>query len=117
MFGYVSRGKGYLSPLLILLSVILMMPAREIGVTTSQTLVVVWLLASGAWVLFYGLRSLRGASEILGRPLHPSEWVLDLAFLKPRPFHSFMFIQLPWWSIAHVLTAGWVLKIMLAAKG
>jgi hypothetical protein len=116
MVGFVSRGNGYLSPLLLTLSFVLMIPAHDIGLGTCQTAMVVWLLATGTWVLWYGLRALRRAPEELGRPLRPIEWVLDLA-LGSRPFHSFMAIQLPWWAIAHLVMAGWVIQIMRTAKG
>jgi len=100
-----SRGRGFLVPLLFLLSVLIMIPSKEIGLHTAHVIMLVWLVVCGAGVLGFGVRSLRRAASALGRPLRAYEWVIDSPFAGPQPFHSFMFIQAPWWSLVYAVAA------------
>ncbi len=98
-----SRGRGFLVPLLFVLSVVAMMPSGDIGVRNCHLIMLGWLLVCGAGVAGLGLRLLLRAPERLGRPLRPWEWVFDFGFSGERPFHSFMFVQAPWWAIAYAV--------------
>jgi hypothetical protein len=92
-------------PLLFVLSVVAMMPSRELGVRNCQLVMLAWLLACGAGVAGFGVRSLLRAPVLLGRPLQAVEWIFDFRFTEPRPFHSFMFVQAPWWAIAYAVAS------------
>ncbi|HSC88700.1 MAG TPA: hypothetical protein VLC09_15570 [Polyangiaceae bacterium] len=98
----VFRNNGYVAPLIGVGSLVIMMPATPETVRPYQIgLLVAWLVG-GAWVVWYGLRSLRAAPEKLGRPLRWYEWVFDPIVWKPLPFDSFMLIQMPWWGLGFV---------------
>jgi hypothetical protein len=97
------RGRGWLVPLLFVSSALCMIPSHEVGVRACRAMMLAWLLLGGAWVAWYGARSLRLAAAALGRPLRVHEWFLDLGYLRPRPFQSFMFVQMPWWTLAFAL--------------
>ncbi len=87
--------------MLLIGSLLPMMSAQTIGVRSAQAMVVACLVVGGIWVAWYGRESLLDAAEIMKRPLAWYEWLLDLNLTEPRPFHSFMFIQMPWWALAH----------------
>ena len=107
-----SRGRGFLVPLLFVVSVIAMIPSADIGVRNCHLVMLIWLSACGAGVAGLGIRSLLRAPERLGRPLRATEWIFDLALSQPRPFHSFMFVQAPWWTIAYAVACYKIVKTL-----
>ena len=98
-----SRGRGFLVPLLFVLSVVAMIPSGDIGVRNCHLIMLGWLLACGAGVAGLGVRSLLQAPARLRRPMRAVEWIFDFGLSEPRPFHSFMFVQAPWWAIAYAV--------------
>jgi hypothetical protein len=99
----VYRGKGYLVPLSFALAAIAVVACKgqPISLRTYHAILLVAVLFGGAFVAWYGVRSLRNMAEKLGRPLKAHEWVLDIAVWKPMPFDSFLYVQMPWWTLAH----------------
>ena len=107
------RGRGNLVPLLLLGSILPMIGSHELGVRTCQMIVLACVVVGGAFIAWYGRKTLLDAAEILGRPLAWWEWVLDPTFDGPRPFHSFMFVQLPWWALVYAWAALYMTRILV----
>ena len=110
MVAFFFRGRGNLPLLLLVLGGLLSLPGKALGleVKTGQLVMAIWWAASGLWVLWWGMRSLMQAPAVLERPLRAHEWVFDFVFWKPAPFNSFLFVQMPWWSIALFGVSAWV---------
>ena len=113
MISFVSRGNGYLAPLIGLCSAVIMIPAQSTTVKIYQTIVTVVFLVGGAWVVWYGTRTLLAAQRELGRALKWYEWVFDPVIWKPRPFHSFMMIQMPWWGLGYAAAVVAMVRLIL----
>lgn len=96
----ISRGNGYLAPLIGLVGLLVAQVAKDSRLLFTGILTSI-LLGCGIWVAVYGWKRLLAAQEKLARPLQWYEWVFDATFWKPLPFDSFMFIQMPWWSIGY----------------
>ena len=100
--------------MLLFSSILPMIGADRENLVPYQSAVLLWLVASGAGIAWFGRKWLLDAEEILGRPLRWWEWLFDSTFLAPRPFHSFCFIQLPWWAALFAAAAFYAGRLMIA---
>ncbi len=110
---FVFRGRGGLGPGLLAAGAVFMLPARELGLVLCQSLCLVWILGAGAWIGVYGYRTLRRVEAERGSPLAIYEWLIDPPWNLKTPFDSFMYIQLPWWTLGYAWAAYYLLKVML----
>jgi hypothetical protein len=98
-----SRGKGILVPLLLIGLILLSAKSGDEPEPVARLWIsCVLLVICAAWFVWYGRRPLVHAEEYLGRPLKRHEWFVDVNSDR-MPFHSFMFIQLPWWAILYAV--------------
>jgi hypothetical protein len=121
MIAYVFRRRGWMVPALalsIFFACVFAMraltnappgttaPGQAIAFAASYTL-------AGAFVYWFGTRSMREAAAALDRPLRAHEHVFDISVRSP--FDSFCFIHLRWWAIAFFAISGWATSA--AARG
>jgi hypothetical protein len=111
--GVIWRGRGWLAPLLLLVTVLAGMATHRFGWWTSRLTTLACVSMSTVAVAWIGARLLLAAPKALGRPLAWWEWVFDFAIFARRPFHSFMFVQLVWWTLGYAfLVVSWAGAIL-----
>ena len=78
----------------------------------QELAVAVCLAAAGAFVYWWGTRSMREAAENLGRPLRAHEHVFDFGIRSP--FDSFCFVHLRWWAVPFLAASSWAIVSAVA---